>query len=693
MTRHSSLLLLAALGVLSAVGSASAQVDTSKWKCESCPYPKGTSGTVQAGIGHVSDDSRTFGNFTGLDRKGAVLDLGGSVSFRGADGYYADLSASDLGLDIRRLEGQAGREGLYGLKLGYAEIPRYFADGARSPFLGIGGSQLTLPAGYPAADTASMPLGSSLQSASPGYKAQRFDLAGQWIGQAGFVYRVGLRRDVRDGTRASAGSFYNTAAQLVTPIDHTTDQLEVGVSYASAKLQVSMSYLLSQFRNGSSALNWRNPFNAMVAGATEGQLAQAPDNEFQQIAGSVGYQFSSQLRASADFAAARGTQDASHLASTLNGNLVVPALPAASLDGRTENFNGNVKLSYAPLEAWRLNAIYAWDVRNARSAVLAYPHVATDMFVDPELRSNTPFDLRQHRFKLNGDYRGPDSWKFSAGLEWDRRNRNYQEVATTDEATVWGRASTRAGESVSLSLKLAHAERDPSTYGVSTWFGSPQNPLMRKLNLAARTRDSIGARADWTATDALTVGLTADYAKDDYTKTWVGLKDAETVNAGLDLAWAASEQTQLHAFVQSERMRSNQAGSQAYGNPDWSGKVDDKFDLLGVSVKHAAIPDKLDLGADLWTSRARSDVTVRTAAGEPPYPAVKTARDVLKLYARYKLSERTALEGSWWHESYRSNDWHLDAVQPDTVYNLLAFGNASPRYRQNVVRVSLRAHF
>jgi len=39
--------LLAALGVLGAA-SASAQVDTSQWKCASCPYPKGTSGSVVA---------------------------------------------------------------------------------------------------------------------------------------------------------------------------------------------------------------------------------------------------------------------------------------------------------------------------------------------------------------------------------------------------------------------------------------------------------------------------------------------------------------------------------------------------------------------------------------------------------------------------------------------------------------------
>src|SRR6185295_871178 len=140
----SSLHQLAALGVLGAATAASAQVDTSQWKCSSCPYPKGTTGSVDAGVGHVSDSSKKFGDYTGLDEKGAFLELGGNVSHRGENGYFADLWGADLGLDSRRLYGQAGREGLYSLNVGYAEIPRHLTDGARTPFLGAGGTNQTL---------------------------------------------------------------------------------------------------------------------------------------------------------------------------------------------------------------------------------------------------------------------------------------------------------------------------------------------------------------------------------------------------------------------------------------------------------------------------------------------------------------------------------------------------------------------
>ncbi len=129
MTPYSPLFLLAALGVLSAAGTAAAQADTSQWKCETCPFPKnGVSGNVDAGVIYATDDSTTFGNYTGLPNKGAYLALDGKLMYRGDDGYFADLSAADLGIDTRWLDIQGGREGLYGLR---SATPRFRAISPR----------------------------------------------------------------------------------------------------------------------------------------------------------------------------------------------------------------------------------------------------------------------------------------------------------------------------------------------------------------------------------------------------------------------------------------------------------------------------------------------------------------------------------------------------------------------------------
>jgi len=698
MTSYSPLYLLAALGVLSVAGPAGAQVDTSQWKCSSCPFPKnGVTGSVDVGVIVTTDDSPTFGNYTGLDRKGAYLDLGGKGIYRDDDGNWADLVAANLGIDTRWLDIQGGREGLFGLRFGFAEVPRYFSEGARTPFLGNGGNVLTLPGGvgFPAATTQAMPLASTLQPLELGYTAKRYELSGKWIGQDNFTYRLSLQRDVRDGTKPTAGSFFSTASQLASPVDQTTDQLEAAVSYSSGNLQAGLAYQYSQFKNGLSSLSWDNPFNPVVPGAVQGQMALEPDNNFQQIVGSIGYQFMPTLRGSADIAFGWGRQNADYLPSTANAVLApsVPPLPSQSLDGKVNTYNGNVKLTYQPQDNLRLNAAYVWNLRDNETGVQSYPIVSTSMFLNPLPRSNTPFSTTQNLFKFNADYRGPGTWRLNGGIDFNDMDYTYTAVANTFETTVWGRASVQAMENLGLSFNLAYGDRNPSTYGVAYWFPVPENPLSRNYNLAARKRGLAAARGDWTVSDGVSVGFGISYTKDDYDETTIGLQEVDALNLYADLAVMLTDDTRFHFYWQGEKADSRQAGSQTFAAPDWTGTVDDKFNVFGLGVRHAAIPEKLELGADMWFSRGDSDTLVQTGAREPGYPTNTTSRNVVKLYANYKLSDNLWLNGSYWYERYTSADWALDGVQPDTVWNLLAFGNQSPRYTQNVFRVTLRYSF
>jgi MtrB/PioB family decaheme-associated outer membrane protein len=694
MTTHSPLFLLAALGLLSCAGAATAAADTTNWKCQSCPYPKGITGAVEAGIGTVSEDSQKFGDYTGLEDKGAHLVLGGALRVRGAGGYYADLQASDLGLDTRSLGLNSGHEGLYSLHIGYAELPRHFADGARTPYLGNGGSRLTLPAGYPAETTATMPLANTLQAVDIGYKKKLVDVSATLLSFQNWTYRFSFTRDVRDGTRPMNAAFFSTAQQLVAPVDQTTDQFEVSAAYATRAVQATVAYQLSRFANGPEALTFDNPFTP-VRGANRGQLALAPDNQMHQIVATAGLEITPAVRVSADMAYGRLTQNAGFLPATLNAALApsVPQLPMASLDGKVSTFNSNVRLTATPMADLRVNASYAHNARENKTGTAAFPQVATDMFVGSDTRSNVPFSFTQDRFKLGADYRGLQGVKFSAGAERDYRSRPYHEVVTTRETTVWGRAGVQAGERLNLGFKLAKGDRTHSSYGVSTWFGSPENPLLRKYNLAERQRDTAGVRADFAATDTVSLGLAVDYSNDGYARSLVGLKNARSVNIAADLSAALTEKTQLTFFALSDRLRSRQAGSQTSLLPDWEASGNDRFHVLGLGVKHQLLGDKLDIGADLSFTRSKSDLRVDQDLAQPAFPQAHGAQDALKVHARYKLADNLWLNGSLWHERYTSTDWRLDGVLPGTVQNLLSLGQQSPDYRVTVLNVSLRYQF
>ena len=695
MRTSNPLLLLGALGALSAATvSHAGPVDTSEWKCSACPFEKGASGSVDLGVGNVSDQSARFSDYTGLD-KGTYLIANGDVRFRNENGLFGSIWATDLGLDSRSLGGEIGQEGLFTARLSYDELPRHFGDGAMSPFLGIGGPVLTLPGGFPAGNTGAMPLASTLQPVDLGYKRSLLDGGLAWIGGENWTYRLNVKHDVRDGTKATAGSFFSSASQLAAPVDEVTDQIEVAAAYATRQLQAKVAYLVSTFRNGNDSLTWANPFTPVVAGADSGQLALAPGNQFHQLSATAGYEFSPLIRGSADIAVGRMTQDAAYLAATLNPGLAasLPALPAQSLQGRADTFNFNVKLTAAPIDNVRVNASYARDVRDNKTASESYPAVSTDMFLGTTPRTNEPYSFWQDRFKLIADYRGTGSLKSSVGLEQDNRERSYQEVVTTRETTLWGSIAGQPMENLALSLKLALGQRNNSGYGVSQWVDPAQNPLMRKFNLAERRREAAKLRADWTATEKLTLGLGFEVTDDEYGKTTIGLKSSTSYSLSGDLAYALSEETQLRVFAQSDRMNSEQAGSQRYSSPDWTGRVDDNFDVFGVGVKHVAMAGKLELGADLGYTRSHSDTAVSTGASGPSFPTANTAMDRFKVYGTYHLNDKLSLLGSYWYEHYTSTNWALDGIAPDTVPNLLAFGVQPPRYNQNVVRLGLRYRF
>jgi MtrB/PioB family decaheme-associated outer membrane protein len=697
MRTFSSLLQLAAMGALSSAACSAQAVDTSEWKCESCPFEKeGRSGSVQGGVIGVSDSSQKFGDFTGLNKQGAYLDLSGSVRYRSDNGVYGKLEANDLGLDTRSIYFDGGREGLYTLKLGYAEIPRFFADGAQTPFLGNGSSRLTLPAGFPAPTTAAMPLATTLQAIDVESKRQRFDAGLGWLFGEQWSTRLTYRRDVRDGMQRISGSFLvANASQMVAPLDQTTDQLELSATYATPRLQASLAYQLSVFHNGEPSLTWSNPFTPLVTGADTGQLALAPGNQFQQLVGTLGYEITPTIRFSGDIAFGRMTQDESFLPATVNATLAstVPALPAQSLQGDVATFNASARVTAKPMDRVNLTASYDRNARDNKTPGLSYPAVSTDVSLGTTPRTNQPFSFFQDRFKFSGDYRGPAGIKTSVGVDWDSIERSLQEVVTTRETTVWGRMEGRATDSVLLQAKLAHAQRDGTTYGTATWIDPAQNALMRKFYLADRKRDSVGGRIDVTAKEGVTFGLNADYANDDYTDTTLGLTQARTYSVGADFSAALSDQTSLYGFIQGEQIRSDQAGSQVFAAPDWTGRNEDRTSSLGFGIKQLAMGGKLVLSADAVITRMKNDIIVDAGVASPPFPTNTTSVDRLRLKAVYQMQKNLSLVGSWWYERYDSADWHLDGVSPATISNLLAFGDQAPHYRVNVLQFAVRYRF
>jgi predicted porin len=222
----------------------------------------------------------------------------------------------------------------------------------------------------------------------------------------------------------------------------------------------------------------------------------------------------------------------------------------------------------------------------------------------------------------------------------------------------------------------------------------PENPVLRKYNMADRERSLLGMRVAATPWESITVGLDYSLAKDDYAQSSVGMTYGKQNSLGADLSAQLSQDTSVHVYYSREEIKSRQAGAQSFTNPpDWSAENLDTIQTAGVGLKHALIPDKVDVGADLTRSRSVGDVKVSVTSTDPAFPGIKSDLDSFKLYATYKVKADLTVRASLWHERYSSRNWAIDAVGTSTIPNVLTLGETSPDYKVNVASLSLRYRF
>ncbi|MDH4259615.1 MAG: MtrB/PioB family outer membrane beta-barrel protein, partial [Gammaproteobacteria bacterium] len=111
-----------------------AEIDTSEWKCERCPFQIGSEVTATVGALNVSDGSAKFGDYTGLDQSGgyAIADVNGKS--RAESGWYVAYEGHKLGLDSRDAAVTIGKEGIFSARLFYDAIPKRTFDDTATPF-------------------------------------------------------------------------------------------------------------------------------------------------------------------------------------------------------------------------------------------------------------------------------------------------------------------------------------------------------------------------------------------------------------------------------------------------------------------------------------------------------------------------------------------------------------------------------
>ncbi|HET9669375.1 MAG TPA: MtrB/PioB family decaheme-associated outer membrane protein [Casimicrobiaceae bacterium] len=484
---------------------------------------------LEAGLGYVTQDSFKFGEYNGLFRKGAFgilnLDVRGGGTWDSNDPTRWRIVGTDLGLEDRDLHVEYGQQGTFRLNVGYDELRRNRSDSFQTPYLGAGTDTLTLPPGWikpivpqvsgsainfralspitglaPAVVAGVVTQPTAAQQATvnkiigadvPAFNNVDLSTKRKAV-DGGFTYeidrhwelKVSAKHERKEGLKplgAVTSQVSEYASILPDPIDQTTDQYNVSLTFTAEKGFVQLAYYGSVFHNDIQSVTWQDA-NDPTKTAT---LASAPSNDFHQILLTGGYTFAPSTKLVLNASYGRNTQNDQFVLLGQNNQFPV-GFPASSLNGLVVTKAFNAKLTSKPVKGLNLVAAYKFDDRDndtpvrtfifqdaneARSAAASPFNAALGLPANTlgsniNIYANRPYSKKVNQFDLDGNYQVARGQVVAAGYEYQQIDRqcdgswiNCADAPKSRENTGRLEWRTNAIENVTTRLAYAYSER------------------------------------------------------------------------------------------------------------------------------------------------------------------------------------------------------------------------------------------
>jgi len=599
--------------------------------------------TVSLGVGYVDRNNQRFGQYNGLNQRGAygLLDVD-AVQRDDATGTWLKFTTRSLGLDDRELRFEQQRQGDWGYFIDYSQIPRFNPLTVNTGLTGIGSANLTINGG-PARDV-------QLET-----ERKRVTLGLDKVLPSGFDFQVRFRNEEKNGARlfGQGNGFAPVETRFLTdPIDYTTRQWEAIAGYTTERLQLSAGYYGSSFNNHITALN-------IVGGiaALGSPLALPPGNQSHQLYVTGGYNLTPTTRASFKLAYTRQTQDETFVAPAANGR--------TNLDGRVDTTLAQVGLTARPLPKLSLLANFRYEDRNDKTPSALYftgvtPASTLDGF-------NEPRSIKTTSGKVEASYQLPMGFRLTGGADYEEKERNVFRVRSvsardrTDE--IAGRVEVRRsiGETLTGAIAYVHSERDGSPFLLTVVnSGVAGSNLIAPIHLADRDRDKVRLSLNWMPIDPLNIQFFVDEARDKYstrTAQNLGVRSGRAQNYSVDAGYTFSEAWQANANYSRNANRAEQAT--VAGATTWGANIKNDSDTFGLGM-HGKPMTRLEIGADLQYSRIADKFALFNISGPPtaaPLPDINTRITTLKLFAKYALRKNMGVRFDYIHDRFKTDDW------------------------------------
>jgi len=718
-----------------------------------------TTSSVEVGFGRTNSDSFKFREYTGYgeDNFFAIgnIYLNQQAPYDGDSTKNWEIIGTNLGLSSRSVHAEYGHQGSFSLFGEFDQIPHFRFDDGETPYLGVGSMNLTLPSNWVPADDAPTltNLDPNLRGVDIETERLRYGGGFSWNVSRDWEVSGSYHREDKDGLETIAGIFGTSggnmrAAILPRPVDYTTQEADLTLTYNRPMFQGQLNYHLSLFNDNEDSLIWANPYTAQAAWDNSqdfnngglGRMALEPDNTAHQISASGSYLISPMTSVTGSFSYGRMFQDDDFLPYTINSSLTaadgvsspVP-LPRNSLDGDVTTLHGTLALASHPLPKTDVNARYTFDMRDnntPRDVYLTIPNDTGDDTGDQaalnedRARINRPYSRTSHKVSLDAGYRVLSSTRVGVGYDFETINRDFTEVEDTDEHT--GRVKVRSTPVPYVSgwAEYDYAVRSGSDYVSNQPFldshtneliadltaNDPDdlfenNPFLRKYYIADRRRHRVKGGISVMPHDQVTLGLSGIYSDSDYHNTVFGLTEMKSTSVIADASFMPASNIDLSAFVGWDRAKYTddgyQRGSAAITpsttlNPDlfWQQVATDKGLTTGVEAEWTAIEDLLTFAADYTYSRTRTDFDFNHGVGvvSSPLPTLKSSTHSFGVRGEFKVRDDVAIRLGYRFEDYDADDFALDSIGED-IPRVLTLGNESQDYTAHIVWTSLVVHF
>lgn len=681
---------------------------------------------IELGIGGVSRNSYQFGNYNGMNESGGFGIANVRIISRDKDdARYYEIIGRNLGLDSRSLSIEGGRQGDFGLRLDYSELPRLHSDSYQTPYLGAGSARLTQPAGLTdgATTTAMAGLAASMRSYDVESKRKTLGIGLNKLLSPGWDVAFNYKRDRKDGTKLTAAAIQigaggsRGAVILPEPVEYTTDQFEAIARYAGEKLQLQVGYYGSFFKNDNKALTWDNLFTG--DGNTTGRYGLPPGNQFHQINASGSYIFTTSTRLTGALSYGRMTQDDDFLPYSTGG--VMPT--TTSLDGKINTTHASLKLSSRLAPKLNLTAGYRYDDRDNRTPVNQYDYYTADRdaggtgtATNQLRRWNTPLSSTKQAVNFDLDYHLTAATKLKGSYDYHHAKHDHEPTEKDQEHTLKAEVQHRFNELFTGGMGYAYSDRNASSYnGAAPMNGTYSSgylaslcavgnsftyngatvactsgtatrtypwlevPPLRKYHIADRKRDKLRAFADFSPTDRLDLQFGIDYKADQFPETedGFGLTKASGWAANFDASFRATDAVTTHLFASLEEYRNVQNGSSATANADmilvenntlpstkrWEVSITDRIFTFGLGFR-VKPGGKYEWGGDFTHAYANGRTEfndVGSAVAWAPLPDLISRVNRLELFGRYWIQKDLALNLRYVHERFKSDDWSYDS--------------------------------